>query len=78
MFINADGTLKMCRAFLESMQNRVTDHALKIINFSSVGAGIQTFPGFQISELFFLRLMIRHHCMALGSMPRWALVCVAD
>jgi NAD(P)-dependent dehydrogenase (short-subunit alcohol dehydrogenase family) len=48
--INADGTLKMCQAFLESMQNRPTDHALKIINISSVGGGIQTFPGFQISD----------------------------
>jgi NAD(P)-dependent dehydrogenase (short-subunit alcohol dehydrogenase family) len=48
--INADGTLKMCQAFLESMQNRVSDHALKIINISSVGGGIQTFPGFQMSD----------------------------
>jgi NAD(P)-dependent dehydrogenase (short-subunit alcohol dehydrogenase family) len=48
--INADGTLKMCQAFLESMQNRATDHALKIINIASVGGGIQTFPGFQISD----------------------------
>jgi NAD(P)-dependent dehydrogenase (short-subunit alcohol dehydrogenase family) len=48
--INADGTLKMCQAFLESMQHRATDHALKIINISSVGGGVQTFPGFQISD----------------------------
>jgi NAD(P)-dependent dehydrogenase (short-subunit alcohol dehydrogenase family) len=48
--INADGTLKMCQAFLESMQHRATDHALKIINIASVGGGIQTFPGFQISD----------------------------
>jgi NAD(P)-dependent dehydrogenase (short-subunit alcohol dehydrogenase family) len=48
--INADGTLKVCQAFLESMQNRATDHALKIINIASVGGGIQTFPGFQISD----------------------------
>jgi NAD(P)-dependent dehydrogenase (short-subunit alcohol dehydrogenase family) len=48
--INADGTLKMCQAFLESMQNRASDHALKIINIASVGGGIQTFPGFQISD----------------------------
>lgn len=48
--INADGTLKMCQAFLESMQIRVSDHALKIINISSVGGGIQTFPGFQMSD----------------------------
>jgi NAD(P)-dependent dehydrogenase (short-subunit alcohol dehydrogenase family) len=48
--INADGTLKMCQAFLESMRNRTTNHALKIINISSVGGGIQTFPGFQISD----------------------------
>jgi NAD(P)-dependent dehydrogenase (short-subunit alcohol dehydrogenase family) len=48
--INADGTLKMCQTFLEAMQHRATDHALKIINISSVGGGIQTFPGFQISD----------------------------
>lgn len=48
--INADGTLKVCQAFLESMRARATDHALKIINVSSVGGGIQTFPGFQISD----------------------------
>jgi NAD(P)-dependent dehydrogenase (short-subunit alcohol dehydrogenase family) len=48
--INADGSLKMCQAFLESMQNRATDHALKIINISSVGGGVQTFPGFQIAD----------------------------
>jgi NAD(P)-dependent dehydrogenase (short-subunit alcohol dehydrogenase family) len=48
--INADGTLKMCQAFLESMQHRSADHALKIINIASVGGGIQTFPGFQISD----------------------------
>jgi NAD(P)-dependent dehydrogenase (short-subunit alcohol dehydrogenase family) len=48
--INADGTLKMCQAFLESMRDRSSDHALKIINVSSVGGGIQTFPGFQISD----------------------------
>ena len=48
--INADGTLKMCQAFLEAMQDRATDHALKIINIASVGGGIQTFPGFQISD----------------------------
>jgi NAD(P)-dependent dehydrogenase (short-subunit alcohol dehydrogenase family) len=48
--INADGTLKVCQAFLESMQHRANDHALKIINISSVGGGIQTFRGFQISD----------------------------
>jgi NAD(P)-dependent dehydrogenase (short-subunit alcohol dehydrogenase family) len=48
--INADGTLKMCQVFLESMQNSSTEHALKIINIASVGGGIQTFPGFQIAD----------------------------
>jgi NAD(P)-dependent dehydrogenase (short-subunit alcohol dehydrogenase family) len=48
--INADGTLKVCQAFLESMRERATDQALKIINISSVGGGIQTFPGFQIAD----------------------------
>ena len=47
--INADGTLKMCRAFLALMKDQAT-HPLKIINISSVGGGVQVFPGFQLSD----------------------------
>jgi NAD(P)-dependent dehydrogenase (short-subunit alcohol dehydrogenase family) len=50
--INADGTLKVCQAFLEWVRQCETpsEYALKIINLSSVGGGIQTFPGFQLSD----------------------------
>ena len=48
--INADGTLKMCQAFLELMQDRIGDFPLKLINLSSVGGGIGIFPGFRLSD----------------------------
>jgi NAD(P)-dependent dehydrogenase (short-subunit alcohol dehydrogenase family) len=48
--INADGTLKMCQAFLALMRNKITDYSLKIINLSSVGGGITAFPGFRLSD----------------------------
>ena len=48
--INADGTLKVCQTFLALMRDRMTTHPLKIINISSVGGGIQTFPGFRLSD----------------------------
>jgi NAD(P)-dependent dehydrogenase (short-subunit alcohol dehydrogenase family) len=48
--INADGTLKVCQAFLHLTREHAFDHARKIINISSVGGGIQTFPGFLISD----------------------------
>jgi NAD(P)-dependent dehydrogenase (short-subunit alcohol dehydrogenase family) len=48
--INADGTLKVCQAFLRLTRDHTIDHARKIINISSVGGGIQTFPGFLISD----------------------------
>lgn len=48
--INADGNLKMCQAFLAVIQPSITTVARKIINFSSVGGGIQNFPGFRLSD----------------------------
>lgn len=48
--INADGTLKVCQTFLALMQEHLTTRPLKIINLSSVGGGIQTFPGFRLSD----------------------------
>ena len=48
--INADGTLKVCQTFLTLMRNQMTTYPLKIINISSVGGGIQTFPGFRLSD----------------------------
>lgn len=48
--INADGTLKVCQAFLALMQPHLHTTPLKIINLSSVGGGIQTFPGFRLSD----------------------------
>ncbi len=48
--INADGTLKMCQAYLALMQDNITDHPLKIINLSSVGGGVAAFPGFRLSD----------------------------
>jgi NAD(P)-dependent dehydrogenase (short-subunit alcohol dehydrogenase family) len=48
--INADGTLKMCQAWLDLMRDQITDFPLKIINLSSVGGGIGTFPGFRLSD----------------------------
>ncbi|MEY2845827.1 MAG: hypothetical protein RL076_1373 [Chloroflexota bacterium] len=48
--INADGSLKMCQAFLAAVHDTVTTIPRKIINFSSVGGGIQNFPGFRLSD----------------------------
>jgi NAD(P)-dependent dehydrogenase (short-subunit alcohol dehydrogenase family) len=48
--INADGSLKMCQAFLAAAQTTLTTVPRKIINFSSVGGGIQNFPGFRLSD----------------------------
>ena len=48
--INADGTLKVCQTFLALMHDHLTTRPLKIINLSSVGGGIQTFPGFRLSD----------------------------
>lgn len=48
--INADGTLKVCQTFLELMGHARTTSSMKIINFSSVGGGIGTFPGFRLSD----------------------------
>lgn len=48
--INADGSLKMCQAFLAAAQANITTVPRKIINFSSVGGGIQNFPGFRLSD----------------------------
>lgn len=48
--INADGTLKVCQTFLALMHHELTTHPLKIINLSSVGGGIQIFPGFRLSD----------------------------
>lgn len=48
--INADGTLKVCQTFLDLMGHAVHTSPMKIINFSSVGGGISTFPGFRRSD----------------------------
>jgi NAD(P)-dependent dehydrogenase (short-subunit alcohol dehydrogenase family) len=48
--INADGALKVCQHFLKIAKPAMGDHALKIINMSSVGGGIQVFPGFRIAD----------------------------
>lgn len=48
--INADGTLKVCQTFLELMGHERQTSPMKIINFSSVGGGIGTFPGFRLSD----------------------------
>jgi NAD(P)-dependent dehydrogenase (short-subunit alcohol dehydrogenase family) len=48
--INADGSLKMCQAFLVAAESTLTTVPRKIINFSSVGGGIQNFPGFRLSD----------------------------
>jgi len=48
--INADGSLKMCQAFLATVDATLTTVSRKIINFSSVGGGIQNFPGFRLSD----------------------------
>lgn len=44
--INAHGTLKMCQQFL-TLPDTVNK---KLINISSVGGGIATFPGFRLSD----------------------------
>jgi NAD(P)-dependent dehydrogenase (short-subunit alcohol dehydrogenase family) len=48
--INADGTLKVCQTFLKLMGQDIHTSPMKIINFSSVGGGISTFPGFRLSD----------------------------
>lgn len=48
--INADGSLKMCQAFLTAAHATLTTVPRKIINFSSVGGGMQNFPGFRLSD----------------------------
>lgn len=48
--INADGTLKVCQTFLELMEHDLGSSPMKIINYSSVGGGIGTFPGFRLSD----------------------------
>lgn len=50
MQINADGSLKMCQVFLAAAQETLITVPRKIINFSSVGGGIQNFPGFRLSD----------------------------
>lgn len=50
LHINADGSLKMCQAFLAAAHATLTTVPRKIINFSSVGGGIQNFPGFRLSD----------------------------
>lgn len=44
--INADGTLKMCQAFMALPGGP----GRKLINISSVGGGITAFPGFRLSD----------------------------
>ena len=44
--INADGTLKMCQTFLAHGAGAPA----KIVNISSVGGGVQVFPGFRMSD----------------------------
>ncbi len=48
--INADGTLKVCQTFLSLMADELKARPLKIINLSSVGGGVQAFPGFRLSD----------------------------
>jgi NAD(P)-dependent dehydrogenase (short-subunit alcohol dehydrogenase family) len=50
LHINADGSLKMCQAFLAAAHATLTTVPRKIINFSSVGGGVQNFPGFRLSD----------------------------
>lgn len=45
--INADGALKVCQAFLALVGDA---QPRKIINLSSVGGGVQVFPGFRLSD----------------------------
>lgn len=46
--INAAGTLAMCRAFLAAPG--MGGAARRIVNLSSVGGGIATFPGFSLAD----------------------------
>lgn len=48
--INADGALKMCQAFLDLVKDTLATTPRKIINLSSVGGGVQVFPGFRLSD----------------------------
>jgi NAD(P)-dependent dehydrogenase (short-subunit alcohol dehydrogenase family) len=48
--INADGALKLCQLFLAAAHNTLGTIPRKIINLSSVGGGIQVFPGFRLSD----------------------------
>ncbi len=48
--INADGALKMCQVFLSLMNTPQSQRPLKIVNMSSVGGGINVFPGFRASD----------------------------
>jgi len=51
--INADGTLKLCKEFLKTIDIENADAAMaprKLINISSVGGGISAFPGFRLSD----------------------------
>jgi NAD(P)-dependent dehydrogenase (short-subunit alcohol dehydrogenase family) len=47
--INADGTLKMCQAYLAGCEKDLSRRR-KLINISSVGGGITAFPGFRLSD----------------------------
>ena len=46
--INAAGTLAMCRGFLAAPATRPDPR--KLVNLSSVGGGLSTFPGFSLSD----------------------------
>ncbi len=48
--INADGALKVAQAFVEMARSQRCEQPRKIINFSSVGGGVQAFPGFRLSD----------------------------
>lgn len=48
--INADGALKVCQTFLRLMHTQLKTDSLKLINISSVGGGMQAFPGFRLSD----------------------------
>ena len=48
--INADGVLKVSQAAIEAMKKNTDNKQCKLINLSSVGGGIQVFPGFKLSD----------------------------
>ncbi|HQV69928.1 MAG: SDR family oxidoreductase [Anaerolineae bacterium] len=50
MNINAVGALNVCKAFLDAAQETLSLLPRKIINLSSVGGGVQVFPGFRLSD----------------------------